>query len=991
MVLIPGLLGNWLQDLIQSSNPISDYLLCSALNASNSAGEPYWTSTTTALPATRASIYRNTIGDVIYHTNWMSNTDTIDGSQTPCVFWFGEDYPTNNSVYEPISGVSGNLVRDAHTVIAFYSDLKPLRSCLICTNSSYMAEPVGGWFNYLSTSSDVDSASFFRAFQKRSWAVYGTDPSVSSALLGTRPASDQIDLVTLLSGSSGPAFVSPQNVSNTGILGTLPTRYYLNYSSVVSGSPAVLPVPYFNPVGGNSLDLDNVISKNIEDAVAAIALLDKSSRSSKKNRTVVYGDLAAQIDSILTSVPQAGIYFSKVDHANKKYAFTLQVGNDIRIVSASSYPDSGSRQLYFLTQLTNGLLRNSDVGKLGSASITQGIRYFPQVKNSKENLQIGSLLGGILYPFGVSFLLPIFTLVLVSEKETRILVMMKMNGMKTWSYYLSHYITFYILYAVSVIFFVVPGLAINLSLFTQTSPALLFVLFFLWGHAQIALSLFFSSLFNRTRFALIVVFLIVLSSVIISLAFPNLYPDQQLPVAYFIWPPFAFYRSLDVLNVASYSPLQRPYTLDRLVSGDEVFNIVLMLFGDTCIYIILAFYLNAVFPTEFGVRKPWHFPISDLFKAAGRSSRKRANGGVDPKSEAELALAINVDASETRFEDADVKAERNRIDSNQFDPASPLILKHLRKVFGGRGGAGPKLAVKDATFAVEEGIVFGLLGPNGAGKTTIISMLTGLFGASAGFASIGGFDIKNQTEEVYKRIGICPQFDILWSELTVGEHLYFYARLKGIPAHQERLAVQQALRNVSLEKFEHRQSGGLSGGEKRRLSIAMALLGSPKVVFLDEPTTGLDPEVRRLIWSIIDSSKVGKTVVLTTHSMEEAEALCQRIAIMAKGTLRCIADPSRLKQLYGSGFHIYFNCHASSMQRACEWIEATLPRGWKQIDAFATSATYEFPAVPGALADLFETIEASKADYGLLDWGVSQTTLEDVFVRLISENDADAD
>jgi ABC-type multidrug transport system ATPase subunit len=279
----------------------------------------------------------------------------------------------------------------------------------------------------------------------------------------------------------------------------------------------------------------------------------------------------------------------------------------------------------------------------------------------------------------------------------------------------------------------------------------------------------------------------------------------------------------------------------------------------------------------------------------------------------------------------------------------------------------------------------------GAGKTTLISILTGLYEASTGHATLAGFDIKTDTAEVYKCIGICPQFDIQWEELTVGEHLYFYARLKGIAGADEKRAVDQALKNVSLTDFEDRLTKGLSGGEKRRLSIAIALLGNPSVVFLDEPTTGLDPEVRRLIWNIVNESRLERTIILTTHSMEEAEALCQRIGIMAKGTLRCLANPTRLKEVYGSGFKIYINTTEENNLAASQYIESLLPAGWKKIDSFATNSSYEFPPVKGTLTSLFQTIENGKADHGILDWGIGQTTLEEVFIRLISESDASAE
>ena len=150
----------------------------------------------------------------------------------------------------------------------------------------------------------------------------------------------------------------------------------------------------------------------------------------------------------------------------------------------------------------------------------------------------------------------------------------------------------------------------------------------------------------------------------------------------------------------------------------------------------------------------------------------------------------------------------------------------------------------------------------------MISVLTGLYPITSGSAIVGGFDVKTQIQQIYKSIGICPQFDILWGDLSISEHLYFYARLKGVKAKDENKVVEKALKDVNLFELRKRITKNLSGGERRRLSIAVALLGDPKVIFLDEPTTGLDPEVRRIIWNIISASRKGRTVVLTTHSME---------------------------------------------------------------------------------------------------------------------------
>ncbi|KAI8925025.1 hypothetical protein BC831DRAFT_284716 [Entophlyctis helioformis] len=988
MVGISAFLGNLILTLISRSNPVNDYLYCSKLNATDSIGVPLWNETDPNLPVTGPEGMPAAVESKVYHTNWARFVPFRNGppgagsfnSKRPCVYWYEEDYPQiAGSVYEPVSGAAGNLARDA----------------------SFTAQPIGGWFNSLATGkiADPQTLTIFQNLQLRAWAIYGADPSVDLSLVGVKPPVASIPLPAFAATPSGPSFTSPANAS-TGLLGTIPNRYFLDFGSFSANPQAfiastnVTTVPWYQPVrgGGDSLAMDDAVSAALDKVILEIAKVDKSVllRGGNADRRAV-NELFRNIGKILQDLPNGGVYFTKIDHALKKYAFQLNFGTDIRLAAASNFPRPGSRLIYHLTQLTNSIFRNSNPARFGSAKITHGFRIMPQITNTKINFAFGGLIGSILYPFGVSFLLPIFTIILVQEKEARILVMMKMNGMKTLSYYVSHYVTFFILYAVSTAIFLGAGYVAKLSFFTLTESPVYVLLFFIWGNVQIALAFFFATLFNRSRLALIIVFLAVLCSVIISLAVDQIYQDSAAPITFFIWPPFAFYRALGTINRASYLPFLRPLALRDLAPGNEVYDAMIFMIVEIALFLGLAGYLNAVFPSEFGVQKPWHFPITDPINAYKRAQRKKANGGVDPKSEAELALSVNVDAAETQFEDADVKAERARVDNSQYDPASPLVMKHMRKVYGGRGGAGPKLAVKDVTFAVEEGIVFGLLGPNGAGKTTLISILTGLYEASTGFATIGGYDVKTQTSEVYKRVGICPQFDILWEELTVGEHLYFYARLKGIPAAQEKIAVAQALTNVSLTAFENRLTKGLSGGEKRRLSIAIALLGSPSVVFLDEPTTGLDPEVRRLIWNIVNEARLGKTIVLTTHSMEEAEALCQRIGIMAKGTLRCLANPIRLKQTYGSGFRLYFNSLIEDTPRASAFLESILPVGWTKLDAFATNTSYEFPPVDGVLSYLFEKIEAEKANYGILDWGIGQTTLEEVFIRLINDDDAGAD
>ena len=205
------------------------------------------------------------------------------------------------------------------------------------------------------------------------------------------------------------------------------------------------------------------------------------------------------------------------------------------------------------------------------------------------------------------------------------------------------------------------------------------------------------------------------------------------------------------------------------------------------------------------------------------------------------------------------------------------------------------------------GECFCLLGPNGAGKTTLLGLLTTMIShnpdGSDGEAYIGGVEVGSNPGKVRERIGVCPQHDILYPELTVKEHLQLACRLRGVKnplVAARNLAVETDLDGDPFNT----KSSALSGGMKRRLSIAIAVAGSPSCVVLDEPTTGLDPETRSQIWKTIRRVGVGRLIILSTHSMEEAEALSSRIGIMSQGELLCVGDPVHLKTKFGGGLRL---------------------------------------------------------------------------------------
>ncbi|RIA92292.1 P-loop containing nucleoside triphosphate hydrolase protein [Glomus cerebriforme] len=596
----------------------------------------------------------------------------------------------------------------------------------------------------------------------------------------------------------------------------------------------------------------------------------------------------------------------------------------------------------------------------------------PTLSNNTISIPLDKI-GNVFYPFGISFLLPIFVITLMKEKEERILIMMRMNGLKISTYYLVHYIHFYILYTIASLFFIITGLLFHMEIFTKTEPLVYIILFFIWGHVQIALAFLFNCFFNKSRTALIVTFFIIICSVLVSL-----FVDS---VTSFYWPPLAFYNALSLVNTASIQPTSHPYKLSDLVLGNKVLTAIIYMIVEYFIILLLIAYLTKVLPSEYGVHKPWHYIFTDWY-----TKKKTKKMMLEQQKDTTLFKVEEglIDKEIINFEDGDVREERKRVLENRYDKDSPLVMKHMRKIY-----PTGKLAVKNVTLSIDKNLIFGLLGPNGAGKSTLISILTGLYNPSSGNAIINNYNIDTQMDKVYRSIGVCPQQDILWSDLTVLEHCLFYARIKGIPAKKEFEVAIKALKQVRLESFKGRLTKGLSGGEKRRLSIAISLIGDPAVVFLDEPTTGLDPEVRRLIWNIVSEAKKDRTIVLTTHSMEEAEVLCNKIGIMAQGTLRCIGSLLRLKEVYGKGFKLNFICKPNNVEKATKYIESLLPLNAKKLDSFTTSVSYEFESQPGLIARLFKEIEQHKKVNGIDDWSLNQTSLEEVFLRIIGEADAE--
>ncbi|XP_041804213.1 retinal-specific phospholipid-transporting ATPase ABCA4-like isoform X2 [Chelmon rostratus] len=335
-------------------------------------------------------------------------------------------------------------------------------------------------------------------------------------------------------------------------------------------------------------------------------------------------------------------------------------------------------------------------------------------------------------------------------------------------------------------------------------------------------------------------------------------------------------------------------------------------------------------------------------------------------------------------EDDDVAAERLRI----YDGGSKtdiLQIRDLAKTYVGRKRA----AVDQICVGVPAGECFGLLGVNGAGKTTTFKMLTGDTDVSSGEATVAGYSILTEILDVHQNMGYCPQFDAIDELLTGREHLYLYARLRGVPESEIPRVAEWGIQKLGLTEYAGRCAGTYSGGNKRKLSTAIAMIGCPALVLLDEPTTGMDPHSRRFLWNAIMSViQDGRAVVLTSHSMEECEALCTRLAIMVNGTFKCLGTIQHLKYKFGDGYVVTMKIKAAKaglcpdLEPVESFMESCFP-GCVQREKHYNTLQYEIAS--SSLARIFQLVVANKDRLSIEDYSVSQTTLDQVFVNFAKQ------
>ncbi|KAH0500847.1 Retinal-specific ATP-binding cassette transporter [Microtus ochrogaster] len=489
------------------------------------------------------------------------------------------------------------------------------------------------------------------------------------------------------------------------------------------------------------------------------------------------------------------------------------------------------------------------------------------------------------------------------------------------------------------------------------------------------------------------------------------------------------------------------------VEGDE-FSFLLamkMMLLDAALYGLLAWYLDQVFPAESqAFSDPGQLALETMERHSPGTSFYKSLTGLEVKNNKlvpDRGLLIPGLPSEARPSGLG-RASRSAGDlfpgteayyrgpahsqliHSFFERELPglvpgVCVKSLVKVFE----PGSRPAVDRLTITFYESQITAFLGHNGAGKTTTLSILTGLLPPTSGTVLIGGKDIETSLESVRQSLGMCPQHNILFHHLTVAEHILFYAQLKGKSWEEAQLEMEAMLEDTGLHHKRNEEAQDLSGGMQRKLSVAIAFVGDSKVVVLDEPTSGVDPYSRRSIWDLLLKYRSGRTIIMSTHHMDEADLLGDRIAILSQGRLYCCGTPLFLKNCFGTGFYLTLVRKMKNIQNqrggcegACSCTSKAFPtRCPARVDEITEELVLDgdvkeltdlvYHHVPEAklvecigqelifllpnkdfkqraYASLFRELEETLSDLGLSSFGISDTPLEEIFLKVTEDSDS---
>ena len=587
---------------------------------------------------------------------------------------------------------------------------------------------------------------------------------------------------------------------------------------------------------------------------------------------------------------------------------------------------------------------------------------------------------------------------IVRERETRLRNVLSVSGCHPVAYLVGNFIADYtILLIPTVIMFISWGAAGmgDFSSGKYDAGLSFWIIIFFNGHL-IAFSYLSANMFNKPKscmafMPMFVIFLLFLPMILISLiayivdaGFNGNFPYDQVG-GVIIYGITLFSPQGALISGLLISAADANGDISRVISYfPPVYATILFMIAETILYLLICLKLDTI-ATQ---------PIPRLSPDDDITFDQTVLDGLDPDVLEERQRTQEF-ISDAGIRNADESNKDEQLEDGKYRSLPPLVIDRLRKVFPPtKEGRKAVVATQDSCFSVESGEIFGLLGANGAGKSTLLSMLTRHLIPTCGDAQIVGSSILSNFNQAATHLGVVTQTNSLWDKLTVEDHLYLFSRVRGVDEKHVKGLVDATIDQLELSPHRNKLSMNLSGGMKRKLCVAIALIGDPEVVLLDEPSAGLDPVSRRNLWNVILRTMSERAVVLTTHSMEEAEALCRRIGIMVKGQMRALGTKQHLKTKFGVGFEVAIKLMPTSDFNVIE-------QNKHQLGEFMTSLftstsfisdnggllTYKIDREEMSIGKIFKELESNKSRLSIEYYSVSQPTLEQVFINTVEAHE----
>ena len=630
----------------------------------------------------------------------------------------------------------------------------------------------------------------------------------------------------------------------------------------------------------------------------------------------------------------------------------------------------------------------------------------------------------LMFIFGffmiISYSLPLSINIyrIVKEKESKIKEFMKIMGLKESVYFFSYfiiYLFFNLIYSVCNTFILKNAL-------TYIEELYLFLFLFLFGLVIFSLIFFFQSFMEKTRSAMITSLLVYCMTYFLSFCVKT----SEVPglIKYLVSIIIPTINMQYGINTFSNFESKFSKFNGRVFLKHQqfcIFDMYILFIINFILYMFLGFYLQNIIYHDFGLNKKWYFLCTKSYWGCGKNNnnhRPSFNFNIEQGVQinilrnSEDISNVNIYDSTNDYQDGMKQIKNKNIFNNyniqpkkmvncdnkdknlgllfesneyykKYESKDILKIEKIHKKFG------DKIALKSLSLNIYKNEIFVLLGHNGAGKSTLMNILTGFISATSGSVLYNSYNILTPEglDKFRKVVGICPQHDVLFDELTVQEHLEMFCVFKSVNDSIKEKEILKVLNDFGLREKRYTKAMHLSGGQKRKLSIAMALIGGSSVIFLDEPTSGMDIASRRQLWNELKKYINGRIIILTTHYMEEASVLGNRIGILSEGELQCIGSPLFLIGNLGKtiNLNVSKNDTDSDNNKIIDFIKNNSGNNLDiEYDIFNEEICFKIPKEDNKFKgkEFFIKLDKNLKNLNIKSYSISMSTLEDVFINI---------